>query len=181
MKSFLKVFAGVLTLLILAETVFAQPEKWDKELSIAASFMARKSEYSSEFWTAFNIPIRLGLLVTKDFEIEPEILFSKYEGGHVGFVFSGNLAYNINPTSHEGRVVPFVFGGLGYSNATILLPNIAYGGGDENWTVLNLGGGLKIFMSKPVALRLEYRFQNFFGYRDIMYHNIFFGISVFFK
>jgi len=180
MKCFLKLFVGVLTILISVETVFAQTERGDKELSITASFIAKKSEHADEFWTAFNIPIRLGFLVTKNIEIEPEILFSKYKEEDAGFILSGNLAYNFNLTSQEGKVVPFVFGGLGFSNTKIFIPNIAsFGREDENWTVLNLGGGLKIFMSKPVAFRLEYRFQNFFGDRDITYHNIFLGISVF--
>jgi opacity protein-like surface antigen len=181
MKCFLKVFIGVLTTLISVETAFAQTERGDKELSIAASFMARKIEHDDQFWTAFNIPIRLGFLVTQNIEVEPEILFSKYEEEDAGFILSGNLAYNFNPTSPESKSVPFVLGGLGFSNTIMLFaPNAAWvGDKDENWTVLNLGGGIKMFMSKPVALRLEYRFQKFLGDSDITYHNIFLGVSVF--
>jgi len=162
MKCFLKLFVGVLTILISVETVFAQTERGDKELSITASFIAKKSEHADEFWTAFNIPIRLGFLVTKNIEIEPEILFSKYKEEDAGFILSGNLAYNFNLTSQEGKVVPFVFGGLGFSNTKIFIPNIAsFGREDENWTVLNLGGGSRYLCQSPLLSAWNIGFKIF--------------------
>ena len=45
--------------------------------------------------------------------------------------------------------------------------------------IYNAGGGFKVFAPHPVILRLEYRLQNFSGDLDYLYHNVFFGISVF--
>ena len=182
MKCFVKVFVGVLTVLISVETVFAQIERGDKEFSIAASYMSMKYEDAEEAWWTANLAVRLGFLVTNNIEIEPEILFSKYKEEDAGFVLSGNLAYNFSPIGPEGNAVPFVLGGFGYSNTLIFVHNVASSSwDDEKWTVLNLGGGFKGFMSKPVALRVEYRFQKFSGDWDYTYHNIFLGISAFLK
>ena len=172
---------SLIIIIILHQEVYPQTQRGDKELSIVASFISIKYEKADEAWTAVNIPIRFGFFVTKNIEIEPELLFSKYEDEDAGFILSGNLAYNFTPSS-EGIVVPFVFAGLGFSNTTILLPNIAFEGREnKNWTVFNLGGGLKTFLAKSFALRLEYRFQNLFGDTDISYHNILLGISAFLK
>jgi len=182
MKSFLRVLIGLLTVLMAVETVFAQTEKGDKELSIAASFMSRKEEGESEAWTAFNIPVRLGFFVTKNVEVEPEILLTKYEEEDAGYVLSGNLAYNITLSDPESKTMPFFLGGFGFSNTIIYLPNFAWPGSeDETWTVVNLGGGIKFFMAKQAALRFEYRFQQFSGDWDFTYHNIFLGVSAFFE
>ena len=181
MKCFLKVFVGILTVLISVDTVFAQTERGDKEFSNSVSFMSVKYEHADEYMWVLNLATRLGFFVTKNIEVEPEIQFTKYKEEDAGVFFSGNIAYNFSLTSQEGRLVPFVLGGFGFSNATMIAPNIPYTSWeDKNWTVLNLGGGLKIFVPKPIALRLEYRFQNWFGNPNYTYHNIFFGISVFF-
>ncbi len=161
-----------------SQLLFAQTEKGDKELSIAASIVSRKFEGADEAWYAINLAASIGFFVTDGFEIEPEVLLSKYKEEDVGIVLSGNFAYNINTLN--GNMVPFILGGAGYANTSIFLPKVVYGGfEDDNWTVINGGAGIKIFMSRPIALRLEYRFQKFLGDRDITNHNIFFGISVF--
>jgi hypothetical protein len=160
------------------QLLFAQTEKGDKELSIAASFMSRKFERADEAWHAINLATSIGIFVTDGFEIEPEILISKYKDEDMGIVLSGNLAYNFNTSN--GNPVPFILGGAGYANTIIFLPRAAYEGDeDDNWTVINGGAGLKIFISKPIALRLEYRFQKFLGDTDVTNHIIFFGVSVF--
>ncbi len=180
MKCIFRFFIGITIVLISLETALAQIEKGDKEFSIAASFMASKSENTEEFWTAFNVPIRLGFLVTEDFEIEPEMLFSKYKEQDAGYILSCNLAYNFSQTRSRSQTVPFIFGGLGFSNTVQFLPNIASSGrASDNWTVLNLGGGLKVFMPKPIALRIEYRFQNYFGNDSVTQHYLLLGVSVF--
>lgn len=180
MKYYLKAFTGALAVLIALETAFAQTEEGDREFSIAASFMSRKIEDADEAWTVFNIPIRLGFLITQNIEIEPEVLFSKYKEEDAGYILSANLAYNFDPTDHGENLVPFVFAGFGYSNTIIYLHDFPWVGSDnDNWTVLNLGGGLKIFVAEPVAVRMEYRFQNFSGDTDYTYHNVFIGLSVF--
>lgn len=158
----------------------AQIQRGDKELSIAASFMESRFEAGGENWWAANLATRLGFLVTEHIEIEPEILFSKFRKEDAGFVLSGNLSYNFSPINPEGKTVPFVFGGLGLSNTIMFLSNVTWPSfEDKTRTVLNLGGGLKIFLSRPSALRLEYRFQKFSGEGwDYTYHHILFGISI---
>ena len=181
MKWVLRGLIAFLVVLISAPAVLAQIEKGDKELSIAASFMSRKYE-DGEAWTVINIPIRLGVFVTKNVEIEPEILFSKWEDEDLGFLLSGNLAYNFTILEPESRTVPFLFSGFGFSNTYVYFPSFLLPGiEDETWTVVNLGGGAKFFLSKAAALRWEYRFQKFFGDWDLTYHNIFLGVSAFFK
>jgi len=44
-----------------------------------------------------------------------------------------------------------------------------------------LGAGIKQFIAKDVALRLEYRFQDFMGNDAVVYHHLFLGLSVFFN
>jgi len=181
MKCALRVLIALLVVLISVPVVFSQTEKGDKELSIAASFMSRKYEDGAA-WTVINVPIRLGILVTKNFEIEPEILFAKYEEQDAGFILSCNLAYNFSLPDPESRTVPYLFSGIGFSNTIVHLPNCAMSGAeDETWTPLNLGGGVKFFLSNSAALRWEYRFQKFMGEWDYTYHNIFLGVSAFFK
>ena len=180
MKNILKVILVILFVLISGESVLSQIESGDKELSISASFMSRKSENADEAWTSFIVPVRVGFFVTQNLEIEPEILFSKFKDSDAGYIISGNLAYNFNPSDKQSKVVPFVFAGFGISNTIAFFPNVAWvGDEDEIRTLINAGGGLKIFLSKPIALRLEYRFQNFMNNENIVYHNMLIGISAF--
>lgn len=180
MKRLSRVFVGVLTIVISVGTVSAQTEKGDKEFSIAASFSSWKPEDANETWWAANLATRLGFFATGKIEIEPEIILSKWKDEDPGFVFSGNLAYNLSPIASGSKTVPFVLGGLGFSNTTVVLGNITWPSfEDKGWIVLNLGSGLKIFLPKPVAIRLGYRFQKLFGDRDYSKHYILLGISIF--
>jgi opacity protein-like surface antigen len=182
MRSLLIIFAVALFIILSVDTVFAQTENGDIELSGAASFMSRKFEDAEEAWWVINLATRLGIFVTRTIEIEPEIMFSKYKEEDLGYALSGNLVFNISSRSPDNDIVPFFLGGFGVSNTIQFLPNILWFGSEDNtWTILNLGAGFKLFISKQVALRLEYRFQNYFEEENITYHNIFFGISAFFK
>jgi len=178
MKNVLKI---TIIIFFLCQLVYSQTKKGAKELSIGASFMSRSYENSDESWTAFNIPIRLGFCVNNNLEIEPELLFNKYEEEDAGLIFSVNIAYNINSPGRSNPTVPFLLGGVGFSNTIVILPNYAHAGIEEGkgWTILNLGAGLKMFLSKTAALRLEYRFQKYNGDSDLTYHNVLFGMSVF--
>jgi hypothetical protein len=179
MKCIVKVFVGLFIFLVAVQVAFAQIEQGDKEFSIAASFMSRKVE-DGESWTVLNIPIRIGYFVTKNVEIEPEILFTSWEDEDLGYVLSGNLAYNVILADQESKTVPFLFSGVGFSNTITYLPNFAWlGAEDETWTVLNVGGGIKFFLQKRAALRFEYRFQKFSGDWDYTYHNMLLGVSAF--
>ena len=163
------------------DLIFSQIEKGNKELSVAASYMSRKFENADESWTAINLKLGFGYFITQGLEIEPEIFYSNYKDDDAGWIISGNIAYNI-PTGDDNNLLPFCLVGYGYSNTILFLPNIAWSGDeDDNWTVLNAGGGLKILIPYPVSLRLEYRFQKFQGDSDITNHLILLGISVLIK
>ncbi len=167
-------------LFFLLQPVFSQVKKGDNELSIGASYMSRSYENSDDSWTAFNFPVRLGILITRIFEIEPELLYSKYKDNDTGLIFSCNLAFNINTSVSPAQNVPFLYAGMGYSNTVLSLPNFAGAGyQDKNWTIMNLGAGLKILLTESAALRCEYRYQKFFGESNMTYHNILLGFSVF--
>ena len=160
--------------------VYSQIEKGDHELSIGASYMSRSYENSDESWTAFNFPVRYGFFVTRIFQIEPELLYSKYKDNDTGLIFSCNLAFNMNASASPAHNIPFLYAGMGYSNTVIFFPNFANAGvQDKNWTILNLGAGLKMFLTESVALRFEYRFQKFYGDTDMTFHTILLGFSVF--
>lgn len=181
MKSLKKMFVVVLILLIPAGFVLAQTDKGDKEFSITASFMAMKPE-DGDTTSGLHLAGRVGYFFTKNLEIEPEVVIGKFEEVDMGYVLSLNLAYNFTDSS---KTVPFVLGGAGICNTFWLfpIPNIVLGGFEgETFTVLNAGAGVKVFLSKTVALRAEYRFQYLFdsdGY--ITYHYALIGISAFLK
>ena len=172
----------LLLLLIPGELAFSQIQIGSKELSLTGYFMSRSYEGSDESWETLNLSLGFGYFVSQGFEIEPEIIFSSYEEEKSGWIFSGNVAYNFQTGGDGKGPVPFILAGIGYSNTFLLLPRIPYEGDDEeNWTVFNAGAGLKIFISSPACLRIEYRFQKFDGEYDFTHHLFLFGISAFIK
>ncbi len=167
-------------LIFAAEMLYAQIEKGGKEFSVAASFMARKAENQKEFATIFTVPIRFGIFATRAIEFEPELLFTKFKEEDTGYVFSANLAYHFSSGHPQQKAVPYIFGGLGVSNTFLFLYNTLYPERTgDHFTVLNLGAGIKQFISQDVALRMEYRFQDFMGNDAVVYHHLFLGLSVF--
>ena len=180
MNGFVKLILAILIVLSSAEISFSQIKKGDKELSVAASLSSRKIENAEESWHAINVPIRVGIMLNRNLAIEPELSFSKYKDEDPGYILAANLAYNFTPTDAQNKLVPFISAGFGYANTTLFLSNLAWAGSeDDNWTVINASGGLKAFVREGAALRLEYRFQNFLGDRNLTYHNVFLGFSVF--
>jgi len=182
MKSLLTICAVVLCILSSVVSAHAKTEKGDIELSGAASYLSRKLEDMDETFWHVNIATRLGIYITNTIEIEPEIMFSKYKDDDLGYILSGNLVLNLSSIKPDSDVVLFFLGGFGVSNTWLYFQNIPlWGLDDERYSILNVGGGLKFFISRQAAFRLEYRFQKFFEEREITYHNIFFGISAFLK
>jgi len=180
MKRTLNMILSVLFVMSSGEKILCQIASGDKELSISASFMSREAESDNQAWTSFIFPVRVGFFVTDNIEIEPEILFSKFKNSDAGYIISGNIAYHFLPGNEKNNGVPFVFAGFGFANTIPFFPNIAYvGDSDETRTTLNAGAGLKVFISKPAAVRVEYRFQKFMNGENIYYHNVLVGISVF--
>ncbi len=182
MRLLKKMFVVVLMLSIPAWTSLAQVDKGDKELSAAASFESCRwsdSDYSESF-TSFRLAGRLGYFFTKNVEIEPEITIGKIsedifdDENKMAYILSCNLAYNFTPDS---KSVPFVLAGFGLANTIPYLHDVViWGSEDETLTIINAGMGIKLFIGKNVAVRLEYRFQHYFGGEDIGDYNFHFGL-----
>lgn len=192
MKFIISVLIGIYFIAFPSEVVMAQVEKGDKELSISTSFMSRKYKGASEAEWVFNLASRLGLFVTRNIEIEPELLACKWKEEDFGFVLSGNVLYNIIPANPMGSLLPFVLVGIGYANSMTFLPTIVGPSwGDKiSGKVFNVGGGLKAFMSESVIIRIDYRFQKwsydveYDGYddtQDYSDHLLLLGISALLK
>lgn len=183
-----KMFVVVLMLLLPVSTVFAQTDKGDWEFSVAGSFMSMKIEGVDESFASIRLAGRAGYFITKCFEIEPEIILGKIDEdlfgeAKWGYIFSCNLAYHFSTSS---KTVPFVLAGVGISNTfPIFAKVVIFGSEDETWKLINAGAGIKVFLSKAVALRVEYRFQHYFGEKgmdnDFTCHFGMIGVSVFLK
>lgn len=144
---------GIVVSLALANAASAQPEKGQRELSFAAAFMAVNEE-EGETNTAFNLSGRVGYYMTNRFEFEPEMILSKYEDEDPGFVLSANFLYNVSSPG-ASRLSPFLLAGFGWSNSLPLFNQMNFGDADRNYTVLNLGMGIKTFLGEWSALRFE--------------------------
>ncbi len=150
-------FALIVTLT--ATSLLAQPrEGKNKELSISGGYHNYSSESSSGSSSAFLISPRLGFFVVEGLELEPEILFMVGSGDMV-YKVNGNISYNF---INEGKGIPFVLAGYGLAN-TVPFFNVPLVRTDFGVSVLNLGGGVKAFLSEDVAIRFEYRYQKFTG------------------
>jgi opacity protein-like surface antigen len=177
------------------ENATAQLKKGQMELSLSAAFMGVK-ESGEDLSTAFNLSTRFGYFLSREFEVEPEIIFSSYGGdGNPGIILSGNFLYNF-PNQKQFGAFPFFLAGLGWANSLHYFNQMNFGEVDRNYIFLNLGVGLKSFISKSAALRVEYRFQRFFAEKieswgqftghytydpSLSYHNLMMGLSVFLK
>jgi opacity protein-like surface antigen len=163
------------------------------ELSTAASFTHFKEGDSDESFTVVSLPLRAGILLTRSFGLEGEVLATHIDFGGddsdngTGVLFSANALYHFTP---EGRTTPFVLVGGGVGNAEEFL-NIAYKA-DRTVTAFHAGAGIKTFVSRRAALRLEYRFSHysggersseFFSGEDpsTNLHKVLVGISIFFR
>ncbi|HEX6740031.1 MAG TPA: outer membrane beta-barrel protein [Vicinamibacteria bacterium] len=163
------------------------------ELSTAASFTNLKEGGGDESFTVLSVPLRVGYLVTKNFGLEGEVLATHVDFGGddsdngTGALFSANALYHFNP---EGRTSPFLLVGGGVGNAEEFL-NIAYKA-DRTVTAFHAGAGVKAFLNRRAALRLEYRFSRYSGGErstgfftsedpSTSLHKVLVGISVFFR
>ncbi len=180
----MKSLAAFALLTVLTFPAKAQPrEGKTKELSISGSYQSFTSGNSSSSSSAFLFSPRLGIFVYKGLEIEPEVLLMFATGGTV-YVLNANFSYNF---VNEGNAVPFLLVGYGIAN-TVPFFNVPLTRTDFTVDVLNAGGGLKVFLTDDVALRVEYRFQSFRGERttsylypqkyDVQLHIVQFGLSV---
>ena len=194
---------AVLFLLFLNFNSFAQMNGKNKELSFSGSFGALKSSYehkspnysySSEgdlnFYFLSNI--RFGYFLNDHFEVEPEFQFLILERVDPFYSVNANIAYNIHVDS--SNIKPFILIGYGLGNTLPLYGSLFYLDSFEREMSVrqfNFGFGLKIFVSNNLAIRTEYRFQQYKYKRDYSnlnaisdytysLHNILFGLSYFF-
>lgn len=187
-------FIAAVLLFVSLSTAVSQTQRggWEFSVSGAFSSYSSKSEgsgptYESELQNVFSLLLRPGFFVIDGLEILPEIYWGATSDAPPSFSFSGNIAYNyLIPGS---RVAPFVLAGYGIGNGVPLLERMVGRSSDAfDITVLNLGGGAKVFVTKAVAVSAEYRYQQF-G-REVTsgshttkntyyFHNVFLGVSFF--
>jgi opacity protein-like surface antigen len=195
----------ILGLLIIVSVVPALSQthqgSWEFSVSGAFSSFSLKTESSGFGGTHthesdkatnyFSLLLRPGFYVIDGLEIEPEINWGAADGIPPSFSFSGNIAYTyLIPNTH---VAPFALAGYGIGNGIPLLQRMFDRSSDAfDIGVLNLGGGVKWFAGKQVALRVEYRFQRYTHESTtgtgtysttqnttFNFNNVFLGVSVF--
>jgi opacity protein-like surface antigen len=132
------------------------------ELGTAVSLSNTKESGDDESITILNVPFRVGWMLTDRLQLEGEVLLSHLDFGdddsQTGVIGAGHLLYHF-PVS--GSTALYLLGGAGYGNATDLLGFAAEA--DENVALYRGGAGLKAFVSRNVALRVEYRFTRSHG------------------
>jgi Outer membrane protein beta-barrel domain len=203
----MKTLAGcaLVALAITVETA-AQVTSGSWELSLSATmgsvsssteytYGGKTSTYEGEAETYLSLAIRPGFFVVDGLSIEPELLWTAIEGDRPAIAVLGGLSYTF--TIPESPVAPFILVGYGIGNGIPIAQRlIGRTSSDFDVSALNVGGGLKVFVSPNVAFRAEYRYQRYSWQEEITfswnpeylstfervtaYHNIFIGISVFF-
>ncbi len=199
----------VVALLAITGLCQAGDLKGASEVSVSAQFgqVNSREEYTyhggsySETYTDetkstfLMMALRYGIFVSQNFELAPEMNWTAIENWEPAFNIAANLEYNFAPlmTSETQRNVPFVLAGYGIGNAApFYFAFYSRSSNKFDVPVLNLGAGLKTFVSDRVALRFEYRYQRyswdetFSGsfssssskYVD-QYHRFLFGFSLF--
>jgi len=179
----MKVQLLLITALVLSFNVLhAQTTKgaWELSLSGYLGMVKQSSEWSSPTGSGTSegeakgyvlLAVRPGYYITEGFMVEPEILWTAQEDYPPCFAISANIAYNFNiPDTH---ITPFVLAGYGIGNGIPITHRLTSRLSDKlDINVLNLGAGLKIFVSEPIALRIEYRHQSYSYSHDYSYYYV---------
>ena len=167
----------------------AQPREGKKlEMTLSGSYQNYSSGSESQSTGAFLLSPRVGFFVVGGLEIEPEVIALFASGADPVYNLNGLLSYNFPAV---GNAAPFVVIGYGIAN-TVPFFHVPLTKMDFTVDVLNIGGGVKVFVTEDVALRLEYRYQGFsgqgstvaygfFSYTekvDMRIHTVEFGFSV---
>jgi opacity protein-like surface antigen len=180
------------------------PGSWELSLAGNLGSIQSSSEYSSngggysshyssdgDAQTYFGLDLRAGIFVIDGFSLEPEIYMLAVKSVQPAFNIGANACYTASITNSP--VKPFLTIGYGIGNAIPLMQRVmGRSSGDFDIPVLRGGGGLKVFVSKQVALRVEYRYERFSSEQESSYysytsttktttniHNILIGFSVF--
>jgi opacity protein-like surface antigen len=156
----MKTLPLIMILALAASASPAQPrEGRNKELSLSGSLQSYSSGSSSGSSSAFLISPRLGFFVVEGLELEPEALLMLASGSDPVYVVNANVSYNF-VASKKG--VPFLLLGYGRAN-TVPFFNVPIRQTGFGVGVVNVGAGVKIYLIQDIALRIEYRFQRFYG------------------
>ena len=196
-------FKILVILLSLNISVLAQINGNRIELSASGTFGLVNSSYESSSpnynYTSegkFNYyilsNIRFGYFLNTHFEIEPEIQLLFLENIDPTYSINGNITYNFDIDS--SKLKPFLLVGYGIGNAVPIFVSLIPQDLVENNSLtvhqINIGFGLKVFVTDDIAIRTEYRFRQYKydkNYLNIStvekytrtFHNILFGISFF--
>jgi opacity protein-like surface antigen len=187
---------------VLAPPLAAQPAAgtWELSLPGTAGSVSTKTEYSGSYRSGSNSPeaqsylmlyVRPGYYIFNGLSLEPEIPWMAIEDIEPALSVTGNISYTLH--SPESRVAPFVLVGYGMGNTIPDAQRAVVCTSDEfDVSVLNAGGGFKIFVGEATALRVEYRYQRCskeesetFGPYTMTFrhtnnqHNVIFGFSFF--
>jgi hypothetical protein len=137
--------------------LYAQPrDEKPTELSFSGCYQAYNDSRYNDNYGALLMSGRIGICLNPEFEFEPEFscLISR---GDPAYIINGNVCYNIVQAKPN---IPFLLAGYGVSTSVPVFndPLASLG---RKMSVLNLGGGMKFYVSQDVAIRLEYRYQHF--------------------
>jgi hypothetical protein len=136
------------------ELVLAQSRE-GKEIELSFSGGIQNNSFRSP--NNFFFSSRVDYDVVKWLKLEPELMSVFASGSTPVYMFNGNVSYNFIT---DKRSTPFVLIGYGLANRFPFV-NWLVMEKDFNVGVFNAGIGMKIFLEKGPAFRIEYRFQRF--------------------
>ena len=148
-----------LLLFLFSTSLFCQPRVGKTvELSLSGAYQHLSND-NNRGSGAFLLSPRVGVFVVGGLELEPEFTLLAASGSDPMYVVNANISYNF---STAGKSFPFILVGYGLSNTIPVfgLPMLNYG---FSAGVLNIGAGIKIYVTDDIAVRLEYRYQHFTG------------------
>ncbi len=155
------------------------------------TYGGRTTSSDGEARMYLGLDLRVGAYVASGFSLEPEIYLLAIDKVPPTWNLGANAAYTF--TIPESPVKPFLTAGYGIGNGIPLMQRLLNRSSDElDIPVLRAGGGVKVFFSRYVALKVEYRYEHYSKEDSysagpyssttkaaINYHNVLFGFSVF--
>ena len=117
---------------------------------------------------------RIGFFLDKGVELEGKLLLSHQSNAlsttRVGLL--GDAQYHFEL---QGPIVPFVLGGLGFEVES----RSNHVSGSDTYLILTLGGGIKPFITRSAAIRIEYGLGIVFGDGTSIRNTVLAGLSLF--
>jgi opacity protein-like surface antigen len=159
------------SLLLMATTALGQMRPGSMELSLALNLNSlsatTESKYNGQGYKdegeavgALGLDFRFGVFAAPGLSIEPEFYMLAGEGDPPAFNLGGNLAYTFK--IEASPVSPFITAGYGIGNGIPFMQRLlGRSSSDFDIPVLRAGGGLKIFVARSVALKMEYRYERY--------------------